>query len=85
MIEVAESSLTFDRRDKGSLYARAQLPEYWIVNLVERVLEVYRDPRPDPTAHYGWRYRSVATLTSPAVIVPVGVASVQIPVSDLLP
>jgi Uma2 family endonuclease len=85
VIEVAESSLTFDRRDKGSLYARAQLPEYWIVNLVERVLEVYRDPRPDPTAHYGWRYRSVATLTSPAVIVPVGVASVQIPVSDLLP
>jgi Uma2 family endonuclease len=85
VIEVAESSLTFDRRDKGSLYARAQLPEYWIVNLVERVLEVYRDPGPDPTAHYGSRYRSVATLTSPAVIVPVRVASVQIPVSDLLP
>jgi Uma2 family endonuclease len=85
VIEVAESSLAFDRRDKGSLYARAQLPEYWIVNLVERVLEVYRDPRPDPTASYGWRYRSVESVTPPAVIVPVSLASVEIPVSDLLP
>src|SRR6266852_6507261 len=32
-IEVAESSVTFDRQHKGSLYARAGLPEYWIVNL----------------------------------------------------
>src|SRR6266478_1516710 len=44
VVEVAESTLSFDRRDKGSLYARAGLPEYWIVNLVERVLEVYRIP-----------------------------------------
>jgi len=85
VIEVAESSLAFDRRDEGSLYARAQLPEYWIVNLVERVLEVYRDPGPDPTTPYGWRYRSLATVTPPAVIVPVGVASVRIPVFELLP
>lgn len=85
LIEVAESSLTFDRRDKGSLYARAQVPEYWIVNLVERVIEVYRDPGRDPTAPYGWRYQSVATLTPPAVVGPIGVTSVQIPVSALLP
>jgi len=85
VIEVAESSLTFDRLDKGSLYARAQVPEYWIVNLVERVLEVYRDPRPDPMAPHGWRYQSFATVTPPVVVAPVGVASVQIPASDLLP
>src|SRR5262249_16857745 len=43
-IEVAESSLAFDRAQKGSLYARARIEDYWIVNLVERVLEVYREP-----------------------------------------
>jgi Uma2 family endonuclease len=48
VVEVAESSLRFDRRDKGSLYARANLQDYWIVNLVDRVLEVYREPAPDP-------------------------------------
>jgi Uma2 family endonuclease len=37
-VEVADSSLAFDRDQKGSLYARARLPEYWIVNLVARVL-----------------------------------------------
>jgi Uma2 family endonuclease len=44
LVEVADTSLIFDRERKGSLYARARLPEYWIVNLVDRVLEVYRDP-----------------------------------------
>ncbi len=38
VVEVADSSLTLDREHKGSLYARAPLPEYWIVNLVDRVL-----------------------------------------------
>ncbi len=69
-IEVAESSLSFDREQKGSLYARAGVQDYWIVNLVDRVLEVYRDPGPDPAAIYGWRYRSVTTLLPPAVVVP---------------
>jgi Uma2 family endonuclease len=47
VVEVAETSLAFDRREKGSLYARAQVPEYWIVNLNDHVLEVYREPQPD--------------------------------------
>src|SRR2546430_1233550 len=43
VVEVAESSLQLDREHKGSLYARARLDDYWILNLVDRVLEVYRD------------------------------------------
>jgi Uma2 family endonuclease len=58
---------------------------YWIVNLIDRVLEVYRDPGPDPSAPYGWRYRSVETLTPPAVVVPRALPSTQIAVADLLP
>jgi len=84
-LEVAESSLDFDRQHKGSLYARAGIQDYWIVNLVDRVIEVYRDPGPDPSAPYGWRYRSVATLTPPAVVVPLAFTSSQIAVADLLP
>ena len=84
-VEVAESSLTFDRRDKGSLYARAGIQDYWIVNLVDRVLEVYRDEGADPRAIYGWRYRSVRALAPPAVIVPLAFTPGQIAVADLLP
>ena len=84
VVEVAESSLAFDRREKGSLYARAGVPDYWIVNLVDRVLEVYRDPVADPVAPYGWRYRTVERLSPPAVASPLALPSVRIPVSALL-
>jgi Uma2 family endonuclease len=84
-IEVADSSLTFDREDKGSLYARAGIEEYWIVNLVDRLVEVYREPRPDPTAPYGWRYGMMTRLTPPAMIAPLALPEVRVAVGDLLP
>jgi Uma2 family endonuclease len=84
-IEVAESSLAFDREQKGSLYARAGLEEYWIVNLVDRVLEVYRDPEPDASAAYAWRYRSVVVLAPQAIVVPLAFPASRIAVADLLP
>lgn len=84
-IEVADSSLTFDRQQKGSLYARAGIQDYWIVNLVDRVVEVYRDPAPDAAAVYGWRYRSVASLTPADVVIPLAFPSARISVTDLLP
>jgi Uma2 family endonuclease len=84
-IEVSDSSLQFDRQRKSSLYARAGIDDYWIVNLIDRVLEVYRDPGPEPSAFYGWQYRSVTTLAPPAVVVPLAFASSRIAVADLLP
>jgi Uma2 family endonuclease len=44
VIEVAESSLGFDRGRKARLYAECGIPEYWIVNLAERCVEVHRAP-----------------------------------------
>ena len=85
VIEVADSSLAFDRADKGSLYARGGVGDYWIVNLVDRVLEVYRDPGPDPAAPYGWRYRAVAELGPGAVVSPLALPAVRLAVDDLLP
>ena len=44
IIEVADTTLTFDQDVKGPEYAAAGIPEYWIVNLPERCLEVYQSP-----------------------------------------
>src|SRR5215213_4175153 len=45
VVEVADSSLLHDRKRKTSLYARAGIPEYWILNLTRSCLEVFRDPQ----------------------------------------
>jgi Uma2 family endonuclease len=44
VVEVADSSLPQDRLTKASLYARAEIGEYWVVNLVADRVEIYRDP-----------------------------------------
>lgn len=44
IVEVADSSLLHDHKRKTGLYARAGIPEYWILNLVKRCLEVFRNP-----------------------------------------
>jgi Uma2 family endonuclease len=85
VVEVSESSLALDRDHKGSLYARAGLVDYWIVNLVDRTLEVYRDPVPDEAASFGWRYRSVEVLRGEASVSPLASPGARIRVSDVLP
>jgi Uma2 family endonuclease len=54
VVEVAESTLDFDRGEKAELYAAAGVPDYWIVNLVDNCVEVHRDPAGD-------RYQSLHT------------------------
>jgi Uma2 family endonuclease len=49
IIEVANSSLLRDQRDKTRIYARGGVPWYWIVNLVDQRIEVYSRPS-GPTA-----------------------------------
>jgi Uma2 family endonuclease len=85
IVEVAESSLRLDRGEKGSLYARAGVPDYWIVNLVDHVLEVYRDPAADVGAPYGWRYASVVTLRAGDAVIPLAALHSPVPVVDLVP
>jgi Uma2 family endonuclease len=61
------------------------LPDYWIVNLVDRVLEVYRQPVSDSAAVFGWRYGSRQTLRAEASIAPLAAPEAGVRVSDLLP
>ena len=85
VLEVAESSLAFDREHKGSLYARARLDDYWIVNLVDRVVEIYRRPVPDTSAPFGCRYASKEVLSAESSVELLEVPGAPILVSDLLP
>jgi Uma2 family endonuclease len=85
IVEVADSSLRFDRRFKTGLYARAGIADYWIVNLVDNMVEVHRDPAPSAHAEFGAVYRQIERLRPPAVITPLEAPAARIPVADLLP
>ena len=78
IVEVAESSLAYDRGDKASLYARAGFADYWIVNLIDRRLEVRRDPTPAG-------YRSIVSLSPGDEIAPLAAPAALIAVGALLP
>ena len=82
---VADSSLRLDRRFKAAIYARAGVREYWIVNLVDRALEVHREPHPPTGAAEDWSYRSIEVLRPPSHVTPLAAPSIPIPVADLLP
>jgi Uma2 family endonuclease len=85
IVEVADSSLAFDRAEKGSLYARAGIADYWILNLPDQVLEVYREPAAAPHAPYGHRYGATITLAPRDLVSPLAVPTAAILVASLLP
>ncbi len=85
VVEVSLTSLEFDRVHKSSLYARAGRPEYWIVNLVDRVVEIRRAPAPAASTPYGWDYTTVEILSPGEDARPLAAPGTQITVPDLLP
>ncbi len=85
VVEVADSSLRTDRGPKAGLYAAAGIGDYWIVNLVERVLEVHRDAVPMADRPFGHGYRSVTRHDESASMAPLAAPATPIRVEDLLP
>lgn len=85
IIEVADTSLAYDRETKGSLYARASIADYWIINLINRQVEVYRKPMFDDTAEYGFRYAHQIIFNSMESVTPLELPQASILVADLLP
>jgi len=77
--------LSPSRRAAPSLYARAGLEDYWIVNLVDRVLEIYRQPVADPAAPHGWRYGSKTVSAPDASASMLALPDVSLAVRSLLP
>jgi Uma2 family endonuclease len=85
VVEVTLSRVAFDRRHKSSLYARAGRPEYWILNLVNRRLEIRREPARSASAPYGWHYASVRILSAGDSVTALAAPDARIAVADLLP
>ncbi|HEV8585012.1 MAG TPA: Uma2 family endonuclease [Methylomirabilota bacterium] len=82
VVEVADTRLRFDRAVKGRLYAGAGIADYWIVNLRERVVEVYREP---VRGARGARYSARHVTRSGETITPLAAPDARIAVDDLLP
>lgn len=85
IVEVADSSLLYDRSKKVSLYAKNAIQDYWILNLKDRRLEVYRRPIEDENAFYGFSYAEILIFTEKDTISPLVMSKVKIKVADLLP
>lgn len=80
LVEVADASLQYDRLKKKPVYAVAGIPEYWIVNLIDRTLEVHRDP---VAADY--RLREVIVADGQVEFTLDGQAVAKLSVADFLP
>jgi Uma2 family endonuclease len=85
IVEVALAGLGVARGRKATAYARGAIADYWIVNLVDRVLEIHREPaRPGP-ARRRWGYMAIQTLGADAAVAPLAAPSARVRVGDLLP
>jgi Uma2 family endonuclease len=76
VVEVADSSLRYDRRRKVRLYAIAGIPEYWVVGVEHEWVEVYRAPE-------GEVYRDVRRVPLEDTIAPLSFPDLLIPVADI--
>lgn len=78
VVEIADSSLQHDRNQKARAYARAGIQDFWILNLLDNLLEVYRDPV-DGT------YRSRQTFRRGERLAALARPDLGIAIEDLLP
>lgn len=78
VIEVAKTSLRIDRGVKAALYARAGIPDYWIINLKDSVVEVLRDPDPQRA-----RYRDRKVLQGSELLAPLDLPGPRLTVAEL--
>jgi Uma2 family endonuclease len=85
VVEVAQSGLALARGRKAAAYARAQIADYWILDLIERRLEVHREPARRGPAHRHWGYASIDTLLAGATVTPLPAPTATVRVADLLP
>lgn len=85
VIEVADTTLRYDRGDKMSLYAAAGIADYWVVNIPDQQLEVYRRPVADATQPFGFRYDEVTVLRAGDNVSPLAAPAASVPVADLIP
>ena len=83
LIEVSDSSLEFDH-EMATEYAASQVQEYWIINVRDRNIEVYRDAISDPKSVTGFRFSSQVVLPETASVAPLFEPNISVPVAEFL-
>jgi Uma2 family endonuclease len=76
IIEVADSSLRLDRQEKAEIYARAGVPEYWVVNVAERIIERHAEPA-------GGTYARITPFRRGETLSPLAFPDVELRVDDV--
>jgi Uma2 family endonuclease len=84
VIEVANTSLRYDRKEKASLYASAGIPDYWILNVRDRQVEVHRQPVENAAAPFGWSYSVLTVVPQADTVTPSDLPPVAFSVSEML-
>lgn len=86
IVEVSHSTLSYDRREKASLYASAGVADYWIINIDQKPaqIEVHRQPVPDEAQPHGFGYRDRTVHQGGDIIQPLASAK-PVAVSALIP
>ncbi len=85
IVEVADTSLTYDRTEKASLYAKTGILDYWILNLIDRQIEAHRNPVPDAAQSFGFGYTDVRMIPWTDSVASLAAPQAIIAVVDLLP
>lgn len=83
LVEVTDTTLRYDQTIKAELYAQNKIQEYWILNLKNRRLEVYRQPR--KYKKLGAIYQEIQLLSENDRVSPLAAPTAKIKVADLLP
>ncbi|HWE36414.1 MAG TPA: Uma2 family endonuclease [Isosphaeraceae bacterium] len=85
VVEIADATLRRDRTIKAHLNAWADIADSWIVNLVDRQVEVHRAPGPDADRRGRFKYHDVAVVPATGHVEPLAKPGARIAVADLLP
>jgi Uma2 family endonuclease len=85
VVEVADATLVFDTTTKAELYATAGIVDYWVLDVENRQLHVFRDPQPLPAGLSATAYRTHFTLGPADSVSPLAAPNSSVCVGDLLP
>ena len=83
-VEVSDSTLASDLGIKASLYAQAEVAEYWVVDIHSRLIHVHRTPIAAAALPNGFGYQTVSRLTENDAISPLAAPQSSISIADLL-
>jgi len=85
VVEVADTSLFYDTTTKAELYATAGIADYWVLDVENRQLHIFRDPVALPVGLGATAYGTHITLDATFTVSPLAAPSAIIAVADLLP